>query len=103
MHLCRQMTLQISHSFASAVSRLIVCSSHRHSYLLGRAYTKTNNMLLCTNANAHKELVTGVVAGSVVGGLALLVIVVVLVLWLRRFQDLPPLQFGFFHKVEREH
>jgi hypothetical protein len=60
-------------------------------------------MLLCTNASAHKELVTGAVAGSIVGCLGVVIIVVLVILWRRRFQDLPPLQFGFFHKVEREH
>jgi hypothetical protein len=104
MHKCSQPTLSTLRNTVSVVSTLLVllCDDDSSPSHLGQAYTTTGNILLCTNQNAHKELVEKAIIGGVVGGVLFIFLVLFMFCWYRRFQDIPAIRLRFSSKKEDE-
>jgi hypothetical protein len=93
--------LPTSRNTASAVSFLTGQLNANSSYS-GQTIKTANNDFLCTNAKAHKELLTRALTGGILGGIAFLLVTIFVILWYRRFRDIPPLRRRFFDKETRK-
>jgi hypothetical protein len=96
--------LPTSRNAVSAVSFLIGRFNTNLSYsgqAIRTTNNATNNEFMCTNAKVHKESLTGDLTGGILGGIAFLLVTIFVILWYRRFRDIPPLRRRFFDKETR--